>query len=431
MPEFVHLHVHSEYSLLDGANRIPKMVKRAKDLGMPALALTDHGNLFGAVDFYKACKAAGIKPIVGCELYVAAGNRKDRGPQSQKYHHLVLLAQNHEGFINLARLSSIGYLEGFYYKPRIDLETLSSHSAGLMCLSACMKGMVPQAVMDGKMREAQELMGRHLDIFGRDRYFLELQEHGIQGQKEINIGLLELAKKNEVRLAATNDSHYLDRSDAALHEALLCINTGKTLSDETRMQFNCDAFFLKTAQDMAQVFGEIPESLSNTLAIADQCALDLPLGKFHLPRYDPPGGLTEEQYFLQLVEEGLRQRFGESLPASIRARADFEIEVIKKSGYVAYFLIVWDFIHFAKTSGIPVGPGRGSAAGSLIAYALDITELNPLDHGLLFERFLNPERVSPLILTWISASSGGARSLNMSERNMVRTAWLKSSPLER
>jgi len=393
--EFVHLHVHSEYSLLDGANRIGKMVDRAKGLGMPALALTDHGNLFGAIDFYRACKKAGIKPILGCELYVAAGNRTDRGPHATKYHHLLALAQNYQGFINLGKLSSIGYTEGFYYKPRIDLEVLAQHADGLVATSACLKGMVPQAVVEGNHRQARDLMGAHLDIFGPDRYFLEVQSHDIPEQGIANRGLVELAKKNNLRLVGTNDAHYLDARDASIHEVLLCISTGKTLADDSRMKFACHDFYIRPPEEMVAQFAEFPDAAKNTLLIADMCNLEIPLGEFKLPSYDPPEGQTMESYLLALVEEGLHARYGEAIPAAVRERVDYELSVIEKAGYTAYFLIVWDFIHYAKSQGIPVGPGRGSAAGSLVAFALGITELDPIEHGLLFERFLNPERVSP------------------------------------
>lgn len=394
--EFVHLHVHSEFSLLDGANRIARMVQRTAELGMPALALTDHGNLFGALDFYKACKANKIKPVIGCELYVASGKRTDRGPKAQKYHHLLALAENFEGYLNLAQLSSIGYLEGFYYKPRIDLEVLAQHSKGLIACSACIKGMIPQAIIEGRTREAEELLARHLDIFGPDRFFLELQDHGIPEQAVANRGLIEMARRNNLRLVATNDCHYLDRDDASLHEVLLCISTGKTLSDEKRMRFNCDDYFLKSPEEMSRLFPDYPEALSETLGIAERCAVDFELGKNQFfPKYTPPDGQSSEEYLDELITQGLRRLYGEPLPEQVRARAEYERGVIRKSGYTDYFLVVWDFIHYARTQGIPVGPGRGSAAGSLIAYALGITELDPLEHGLLFERFLNPERVSP------------------------------------
>lgn len=393
--EFVHLHVHSEYSLLDGANRIGKMVERAKALGMSALALTDHGNLFGAIDFYKACKKADIKPIIGCELYIAPGGRADRGPGAQKYHHVLALAQNYQGYINLAKLSSIGYTEGFYYKPRIDMETLAKYSEGLIVSTACIKGMVPQAVIEGNNRKALDLMGAHLDIFGPDRFFLEVQNHEIPEQHVANKGLVEMARKNGVRLVGTNDAHYLDEKDASIHEVLLCIATGKTLADDSRMKFTCHDFYIRSPEEMVAQLAEFPDAAKNTLLIADMCNLEIPLGQFKLPRFDAPEGHTEESYLLELVEKGLHQRFGDTIPGNVRERAEFELGVIKNSGYTAYFLIVWDFIRYAKSQGIPVGPGRGSAAGSLIAYSLGITELDPIEHGLLFERFLNPERVSP------------------------------------
>ncbi len=393
--EFVHLHVHSEYSLLDGANRIGKMVDRARSLGMPALALTDHGNLFGAIDFYKACRKAGIKPLIGCEIYVAAGSRLDRGPKAQRYHHLLLLAQNYQGYINLAKLSSLGYLEGFYYKPRVDLETLAAHSQGLIATSGCLKGMIPQAIVEGNAGAARDLLARHLDIFGPDRFFLEVQVHDIPEQTVANRGIVELAKKNNLRLVGTNDAHYLDEQDASIHEVLLCISTGKTLADESRMRFSCQDFYLKSPEAMTKDLAELPDAARNTLHIADLCDLEIPLGDFKLPRYDPPEEFTPQEYLRHLVDAGLRERYGHPVPDAVRERAEYEHSVIESAGYTAYFLIVWDFIAYARQQGIPVGPGRGSAAGSVIAYALGITELDPLEHGLLFERFLNPERVSP------------------------------------
>jgi len=392
---FVHLHVHSEYSLLDGANRIPTLVARAKQLEMPALALTDHGNLHGAVGFYKECKAKGIKPILGCELYITAGSRADRTQRVGRTNHLLCLAEDTEGYKNLCNLSSIGYLEGFYYKPRVDFEALAAHSKGIIAASSCLTGMIPQAILEGNVGKAEDYLRKYLDIFGRERFFLEVQQHPTKDQQMANAGIYELAKKFDVRLLATNDCHYLNREDASLQDLLLCIATGKTMADRDRMHFDGDTYYFKTPAEMEQEFRELPEALAATVEIAERCNVALELGKFKLPRYDPPEGFTPESYLRHLVDEGLRRIYGPSPSAQIRERVEYELGVIEKAGYVAYFLIVWDFIHHARTKGIPVGPGRGSAAGSLVAYALDITQLDPLEHGLLFERFLNPERVSP------------------------------------
>ncbi len=393
--KFVHLHVHSLYSMLDGACQLKAMVKRVKELGMGAIALTDHGNLFGAYQFQKTCNDGGIKPIIGCEMYLSATTRSDRtSPLARKRYHFLLLAENETGYRNLSRLSSKSYLEGYYYKPRIDMELLEQHHEGLIATSACIQGPICQAVLAGNIKEAQKQLDDFQQIFGKENFFLELMDHGIEDQRKINEGLLELARKNEIPLVATNDCHYLGAEDFDAHDVMLCIQMGKTLDDPSRMKFEQNEFYLKAPEDMIAQWGHVKGAIENTVAIAERCNCVIPSKQKLLPKFETPGGEETEVYMRRLVQEGLQKRYGPSLNEVQLERAQFELDVIEKMGFVDYFLVVGDFIKWAKEQDIPVGPGRGSGAGSLVAYCLEITNLEPLEHGLLFERFLNPERVS-------------------------------------
>ena len=395
MPDFVHLHVHSEFSLLDGANRIKDLPVRAKELGMKAMAITDHGVMFGAIDFYKACLANGIKPIIGCEVYVAPRGREDKDPNiDARYNHLILLAKDNEGYKNLTKLVSIGFTEGFYYKPRIDKEVLEKYHEGLVCCSACLAGEVSQAILKGDMEEAERVATWFKNVFGED-YYLEIQNNGIKEQVLVNQKLIELSRKLNIELVATNDSHYLRREDAYNHEILLCIQTGKKITDEDRMKFETDELYIKSPEEMADFFSGVPEAIENTVKIADKCNVTFEFGHTILPNYDVPEGFaTHYDYLEKLCNDGIKNRYGDNPSQEIIDRKNYELGVIKKMGYVDYFLIVWDYIHYAKTQGIPVGPGRGSGAGSIVAYAIEITDIDPMKYSLLFERFLNPERIS-------------------------------------
>jgi DNA polymerase-3 subunit alpha len=392
---FVHLHNHTEYSLLDGASRIDAMVKRAAELEMPALALTDHGVMYGAVQFYKACRHAGIKPIVGCEVYVAPRSRHlKEGRTDRDPHHLTLLAGDADGYRNLMWLCSAGQMEGLYYKPRIDKEILAEHSKGLIALSGCLAGEVASKVVGGEHDQAREAVGWFKEVFGPDRYLLEVQRHGIGEQEQVNAALTGLAQEFGLRLAATNDLHYVHKEDAEAHDVLLCLQTGARHDDPTRWRFDSQDFYLKTAEEMAATFGDLPGALASTLEVADQVSLELDLGHTLLPPFQVPDGLTPDQYLRRVAEDGLRWRYGDPPPAAAQARLDEELAVISQTGYASYFLIVWDFYRFARESGIATGPGRGSAAGAIASYCLGITNLDPLAHGLIFERFLNKDRVS-------------------------------------
>ena len=395
MSEFVHLHIHSEFSLLDGANRIKDLPVRAKELGMKAMAITDHGVMYGAIDFYKACKKEGIKPIIGCEVYVAPRRRFDKEPGiDNHYNHLILLAKNNQGYKNLSKLVSLGFTEGYYYKPRIDLEILEKYHEGLICLSACLAGSVNQALLNGQNEKAEEIALWHKKVFGED-YYIEIQNNGIKEQVLANQKLIQLARKLDIPLVATNDAHYLKREDAYNHEILLCIQTGKRMSDEDRMKFDTEELYVKSPEEMSEYFSAFPEAIENTVKIADKCNVEFEFGHTILPNYDvPPEYPTHYDFLKKLCDNGLKKRYGENPSQEILDRAEYEIGIIKKMGYVDYYLIVWDFIHYAKSNGIPVGPGRGSGAGSILAYAIEITDIDPMKYGLLFERFLNPERIS-------------------------------------
>ena len=393
---FVHLHVHSDYSVLDGACKVKELVQRCKDYDMKACALTDHGALFGAIEFYESARKAGIKPIIGSELYLARGSRFDKGARSsgESYYHIVLLCANEEGYHNLCRLSSLGYIEGFHYKPRIDLDLLTKYSKGLIATSACLGGEVAQCVLRDDIKAANEAIERYIAIFGRDNFAIEIMDHGMPDERKINPTLIKLAHQHGVLLIGTNDCHYLDKSDSEAHEALLCIQTNAMLNDENRFRFPTSEFYFRSPDEMREVFADCPEAVSNTEILAERCNLELPLGNQLVPKYTPPEGLTKEDYLDHLVRLGLEDRYdGNPSPVYIQ-RAEFELGVIREMGFVDYFLVVWDLINYARSQGIPVGPGRGSGAGSLVAYALKITNIDPMRYGLLFERFLNPERVS-------------------------------------
>ncbi|HKR80669.1 MAG TPA: DNA polymerase III subunit alpha [Nitrospira sp.] len=398
---FVHLHLHTQFSLLDGANQIEPLVQQIKRFGQPAVAMTDHGNMFGAIEFYRKAKEAGVKPIIGCEAYMALGSRhakKDSGLAHNDYYHLILLARNLTGYQNLIKLVSKAYLEGFYYKPRMDKEILKEHHEGLIALSGCLSGEIPYLIGQKDMAGALAVAGEFQEIFGKEHFYLEVQANGLEHQRIANAGLIEIHNKLGIPLAGTNDCHYLKKEDARPHELMLCLQTGKTLSDPARMKFDTDQLYVKSTEEIAPAFAEFPGAVSNTCRIADQCELELALNKTHLPQYKAPDGYTRESYVEHLAVEGLKSRLMERpsmIPAAVyEQRLREELMVICSMGFAGYFLIVWDIIRFARSRGIPVGPGRGSAAGSLVAYALRITDLDPLVYTLLFERFLNPERVS-------------------------------------
>src|SRR3989338_579873 len=392
---FVHLHVHTQYSLLDGACRVDELVQKAVRLGMPALGMTDHGNMFGAVHFYQAAKKAGIKPIIGCEAYVAPHSRFDKNPDQRNLSHLVLLVKDAQGYANLVKLVSAGYLEGFYYRPRLDHDLLSQYAKGLIATSACLRGEVPGHLLKGNYDTAVKAADNLNQIFGQGNFYIELMDHGLLEQKKVNEGLIKIATRLGLPLVATNDVHYIEHDQHQAHEALLCIQTQTTLDDPRRMKFGSDQFYFKSADDMELQFAAVPDAVKNTLAIAEKVDLKLDFDQYHLPRYETPVGKTKEGYLRELCAAGLLRRYGTAkVSGELSARLEFELKAVEDMGFVSYFLVVWDFIHYAKSKGIPVGPGRGSAAGSLVSYLLGITDLDPIKYGLLFERFLNPGRKS-------------------------------------
>ncbi len=392
--EFVHLHLHTQYSLLDGACRIPEILAIAKSFKMDSLAITDHGSMFGAIDFYLEAQKTGIKPIIGCEVYVAPQSRleKKSGGIEDAANHLILLARNEEGYHNLMKLVSIGYLEGFYYRPRIDKEVLAQHAAGLIGLSACLKGEIPCLILQKRFNDAIKAADTYQNILGKGNFYLEIQGNSIPEQKIVNTGMIKISGELGIPLVATNDVHYPTKDRAAAHEALLCIQTQTTLDDPKHMRFQTEEFYFTSPEEMKKLFSECPEALKNTLEIAARCNLELDFTQMHLPKYSPPGGKDKGEFLLELCEKGLTAKNLKDNP-EVQKRLDHELKIIRHMGFISYFLIVWDFIAYAKSQSIPVGPGRGSAAGSLVSYLLGITDLNPLKYGLLFERFLNPERL--------------------------------------
>jgi DNA polymerase-3 subunit alpha len=402
---FVHLHLHSGFSLLDGACDHDTLTKTAAKYKMPAVAVTDHGNLFGAIGFYEAAKKAGVKPIIGCEMYVAKTSRHDRDPANGRPNHLIVLCENEKGYQNLVKLVSKGYLEGFYYKPRIDKEVLREHSEGLIGLSACLNGEVSANVLAGRIEQAEKAAAEYQDIFGKDRFFLEIHDHGLEKQRKIIPDMLRIGERTGIRVAATNDCHYMRQDDCRAHDILLCIQTGKTVNDPNRMKFYTDQFYFKSREEMERVFGEIPLVLDQTVEIADRCSLKLQKVEDPFPEFVVPPGFTIDTYFAKVVRDGFQDRLDYLKPLAERGalknsiaeyekRLEHEIEIIRRMKYPGYFLIVWDLIRYARENDIPVGPGRGSAAGSLVSYCMRITDIDPLQYGLLFERFLNPERIS-------------------------------------
>lgn len=395
MNNFTHLHVHTEYSLLDGFSRIDKLLDKVNELGMDSIAITDHGSMFGVIDFYKKAVNRNIKPIIGCEVYVAQRSLYDKDPNYDKYsYHLILLAENQEGYSNLTKLVSLSYVDGFYYKPRIDKESLRRYSKGIIALSACLGGEIPRALINRNYEKAVNLALEYQEIFGEGNFFLELQDHGLPEQKEVNAGIMKISKEYNLPVVATNDLHYVEKDDARTQDILMCIATQKTVYDENRMKMANDEFYLKSPEQMGEIFKHIPEAIENTQKIADRCKVEFDFNTIHLPEYKVPEEYTPYEYLDKLCKEGLEKRYGQTREKEIDERLEFELGVIKQMGYVDYFLIVWDFIRYAKDNNIMVGPGRGSAAGSIVAYTLEITDIDPLKYSLIFERFLNPERVS-------------------------------------
>ena len=392
---FTHLHVHTEYSLLDGSSKIKELAARAKELGFDSMAITDHGVMYGVIEFYRAARAAGIKPIIGCEVYVSPGSRFDRETVhgEDRYYHLVLLAENNQGYQNLMKIVSKGYVDGFYYKPRVDEEVLRTYHEGIIALSACLAGEIPRLLEKGLYEEAKAAAKKHLEIFGEGNYFLELQDHGIPMQRQVNQALLRMSAELHIPLVATNDCHYIYAEDWEAHDILLCIQTGKKVSDENRMRYEGGQYYVKSEEEMRALFPYAPEAIENTHKIAERCNVEIEFGVTKLPRFDVPEGYDAWGYLNALCDQGFKERYPED-DGTLRERLNYELGVIQSMGYVDYFLIVWDFINFARSHGIAVGPGRGSAAGSIVAYSLKITDIDPIRYQLLFERFLNPERVS-------------------------------------
>ena len=396
--DFCHLHVHTEYSLLDGFSRLDKLISRVKDLGMTACAITDHGSMFGVVDFYKKCKSAGIKPIIGCEVYLAPRDMESKDSTLDKYSsHLILLAENNQGYKNLIKIVSDAYVDGFYYKPRTDKDHLRRYSEGIICLSACLNGEIPKAILARNFDRARSLAQEYIDIFGKDNFFLEVQDHKLAEDKEVNAGLLKLSKDMDIPLVATNDAHYVYREDAKIQDVLMCIQMQKTLDDPSRMKFPNDEFYIKSREEMEGLFTFAPQAIDNTLEIAKRCNVEFDFDSYHIPTFDVPQGYTALTYLQHICNKGSVERYGDkdgNVDQDLRDRLNYEIDVIANMGYIEYFLIVWDFINYSKQNNIMVGPGRGSAAGSIVAYTLKITDIDPIKYNLLFERFLNPERVT-------------------------------------
>ncbi|MBQ8610947.1 MAG: DNA polymerase III subunit alpha [Oscillospiraceae bacterium] len=391
---FTHLHIHTEYSLLDGACRIDKLMQRVKELGQTAIAITDHGAMYGSVDFYKAAKKAGIKPIIGCEVYMATRTRFDKVHKLDGSNHLLLLCENETGYKNLIKLVSAGFVDGFYSKPRIDRELLEKHHEGLICLSACLAGEIPQALLNGNYDEAKRIALYYKELFGPDRFYIELQDHGLEEQQRVLPQLIKLARDCGIPMAATNDAHYLTKEDSKMQRILVCISTNKTINDPDRLEFGTDEFYVKSTEEMYELFSIVPEACENTNRIADMCCFDFEFGVTKLPYFKAPDGRDNREYFIDLCQKGLERHYGPDIPPEYQERLDYEISIIDRMGYINYYLIVFDFINYARSQGIPVGPGRGSGAGSIAAYCIGITGIDPMKYSLLFERFLNPERVS-------------------------------------
>lgn len=392
---FTHLHVHTEYSLLDGSNKVKELVARVKELGMDSVAVTDHGNMYGIIEFYKAAKAAGIRPVLGCEVYVAPFSRFNKsGQKDNKYNHLVLLAENDTGYANLVKIVSRGFTEGFYYKPRVDYDVLREYHEGIIALSACLAGIVPEYIEQGMYEEAKAKALELQEIFGEGNFFLELQDHGIAMQRTVNQNLLRMSEETGIELVATNDIHYTYAEDAAAHDILLCIQTGKKVADEDRMRYDGGQYYIKSEEEMRRLFPYAARALDNTHKIASRCEVNIEFNHYKLPEFPVPEGYDAWSYLNKLTRDGFVERYGEDADESLVKRLEYELNIIKSMGFVDYFLIVWDYIHYARSQGIPVGPGRGSAAGSIVSYCLGITQLDPIRYSLLFERFLNPNRVT-------------------------------------
>lgn len=392
--QFTHLHLHTEYSLLDGACRINRLMERVKELGQTSVAITDHGVMYGVVDFYKAAKKAGIHPIIGCEVYVAKRTRFDKVNRMDGSYHLVLLCENETGYRNLIKLVSAGFTEGFYSKPRIDKELLEQHHEGLIALSACLAGEIPRALANGDFEAAREKALYYQNLFGKDRFYLEIQDHGLEEQKLVLPMIVRLSRETGIPLVATNDAHYLTKQDAKMQRVLICIQTNKSVYDDDVLEFGTEEFYVKSTDEMYELFSAWPDACENTNKIAQMCQFDFEFGVTKLPSFEVPDGMDNRQYFEKLCREGLERHYKDAITPEIEKRLAYEIDVIDRMGFINYYLIVWDFIRYAKSKGIPVGPGRGSGAGSLAAYCIGITNIDPMKYQLLFERFLNPERVS-------------------------------------
>lgn len=392
--QFTHLHLHTEYSLLDGACRINRLMERVKELGQTSVAITDHGVMYGVVDFYKAAKKAGIHPIIGCEVYVATRTRFDKVNRMDGSYHLVLLCENETGYRNLIKLVSAGFTEGFYSKPRIDKELLEQHHEGLIALSACLAGEIPRALANGDFEAAREKALYYQNLFGKDRFYLEIQDHGLEEQKLVLPMIVRLSRETGIPLVATNDAHYLTKQDAKMQRVLICIQTNKSVYDDDVLEFGTEEFYVKSTDEMYELFSAWPDACENTNKIAQMCQFDFEFGVTKLPSFEVPDGMDNRQYFEKLCQEGLERHYKDAITPEIEKRLAYEIDVIDRMGFINYYLIVWDFIRYAKSKGIPVGPGRGSGAGSLAAYCIGITNIDPMKYQLLFERFLNPERVS-------------------------------------
>ena len=392
---FTHLHVHTEYSLLDGSNKIKEYVARLKELGMTAGAITDHGVMYGVIDFYKEAKAAGINPILGCEVYVAPGSRfdKEASVSDDRYYHLILLAENNTGYTNLSHIVSRGFTEGYYYKPRVDTEILQQYHEGLICCSACLAGEIPRAIVKGQYDEAVAVARRYDEIFGHGNFFLELQDHGIPAQSDVNSALLRMSGELDIPLIATNDCHYTRADDAEAHDLLLCIQTQKKVTDTDRLRYEGGQYYVKSEAEMRALIPYAQQAIDNTQKIADRCHVEIEFGVTKLPHFEVPQGYDSWTYLNKLCSDGLAERYPQD-DGSLRKKLDYELSIIQKMGYVDYFLIVWDYINYCRENGIAVGPGRGSAAGSIVSYCMHITNIDPIKYDLLFERFLNPERVS-------------------------------------